>query len=381
VNDDQTVESPKRFDPSIDPRRSPRSALAWALAIMGLALFAYVARHFMLLLVLSATLAYVLNPLVKIAESAVVKRHVAVALIYLGIGFGVFIASSYLYPHLRAEVDTLTTSLPFLAERLDDAIDDIQNEIAGGYPAAERWFTSREIRYEKLNAFIAQQISNVPALLTHVALLVLAAVLIPFFSYFFLRDSRKMIQFVLDRLPARQIETSVAVFCEIDRIVGQYLRGVAIEGMVVGVTAGLGLWLLGIHYPLLLGVFSGMANVVPYAGPIAGGSAAMLVALIQFKSLAPLTNVLLLYAFIKLVDVVAIQPIALGGGKELHPALLVGSIIVGGQSFGIIGMIIAVPAITIIQKIALLLLERRRYSPRLVASRLENDLPVQPYVC
>jgi predicted PurR-regulated permease PerM len=381
VNDDQTVESPKRFDPSIDPRRSPRSALAWALAIMGLALFAYVARHFMLLLVLSATLAYVLNPLVKIAESAVVKRHVAVALIYLGIGFGVFIASSYLYPHLRAEVDTLTTSLPFLAERLDDAIDDIQNEIAGGYPAAERWFTSREIRYEKLNAFIAQQISNVPALLTHVALLVLAAVLIPFFSYFFLRDSRKMIQFVLDRLPARQIETSVAVFCEIDRIVGQYLRGVAIEGMVVGVTAGVGLWLLGIHYPLLLGVFSGMANVVPYAGPIAGGSAAMLVALIQFKSLAPLTNVLLLYAFIKLVDVVAIQPIALGGGKELHPALLVGSIIVGGQSFGIIGMIIAVPAITIIQKIALLLLERRRYSPRLVASRLENDVAVQPYIC
>jgi predicted PurR-regulated permease PerM len=163
--------------------------------------------------------------------------------------------------------------------------------------------------------------------------------------------------------------------------VGQYLRGVALEGIVIGVTAGLGLWLIGVQYPLLLGLFSGVANVVPYLGPIAGGSAAMLVALVQFKSLAPLTNVLLLYAFIKLVDVVAIQPMALGGGKELHPALLVGSILVGGQSLGLLGMIIAVPATTIIQKVAILLLERRRYARRLAASRLQNDMPVQTYVC
>jgi predicted PurR-regulated permease PerM len=208
----------------------------------------------------------------------------------------------------------------------------------------------------------------------------MATVLIPFFSYFLLRDSRRIIQFVLDRLPAKHIETSVAVFCEIDRIVGHYLRGVAVEGMVIGVTAGLGLWLMGVNYPLLLGLFSGIANVVPYLGPIAGGSAAMLVALVQFKTLAPLTNVFLLYAFIKLVDVVVIQPIALGGGKELHPALLVGSIIIGGQALGLAGMILAVPVTTIMQKIAILLLERRRYSSPLTASRLADD-PVQTYVC
>jgi predicted PurR-regulated permease PerM len=93
------------------------------------------------------------------------------------------------------------------------------------------------------------------------------------------------------------------------------------------------------------------------------------------------TNVFLLYALIKLVDVLAIQPIALGGGKELHPALLVGSIIVGGQVLGLAGMIIAVPITTILQKITILLLERRRYSRRLVGSRLEDPAPVQTYVC
>jgi predicted PurR-regulated permease PerM len=378
---DHAGENPKRFDQPVCSRRGARFSPAWALAIVVLAVFAYVARAFILLLVVSATLAYILNPLVRIVESALVKRKVAVALIYFGIGFGLCLAGYYLYPHLRAEVNALSSSLPFFAGRLDDAIDDIQNEIAGTYPVAERWLTNRQMRIEKLNAFLAQQIGNLPYLLSHIALLVVAAVLIPFFSYFFLRDSRRIIQFVLDRLPARQIETSVAVVCEIDRIVGRYLRGVALEGMLIGVTAGLGLWLIGVQYPLLLGLFSGIANVVPYLGPIAGGSAAMLTALVQFKSLAPLTSVLLLYAFIKLVDVVAIQPMALGGGKELHPALLVGSILVGGQSLGLMGMIIAVPATTIIQKVAILLLERRRYSRRLAASRLQNDAPVQTYVC
>jgi predicted PurR-regulated permease PerM len=190
-----------------------------------------------------------------------------------------------------------------------------------------------------------------------------------------------VIQLALDRLPARHIETSVAVFSEVDRIVGRYLRGVAFEGTVIGIASGSGLWLMGVQYPLLLGLFSAVANVVPYLGPIAGGSAAMLVALVQFRSIEAVANVFLLYAAIKIIDVVAIQPIALGGGKELHPALLVGSILVGGQALGLIGMIVAVPVTTIMQKIALLLLDRRRYSRRLVAARSETEARIPAYVC
>ena len=139
-------------------------------------------------------------------------------------------------------------------------------------------------------------------LLSHLASIVLAAVLIPFFSYFFLRDSRRIIKFVLDRLPPGHIETTVAVWCEIDRTVGRYLRGLAIEGIVVGVSAALGLAMLGVNYPLLLGVVTGLANVVPYLGPIVGGAAAILVAAVQFKSLAVLAQVLVLYFSLKLMD-------------------------------------------------------------------------------
>jgi putative permease len=359
----------------------PPPSIIWALGIALVVLIVYVSSDFVLLLFLSATLAYLINPIVKIAESAVIKRNLAVTVIYLGLGIAIVVTAYFLFPRLRAEVNTLSANLPSLGERLDESIDAIQEEIAERYPAAGRLFGTREVRYGKLNAFIEQQVSNLPVFLSHLAALVLAGVLIPFFSYFFLRDSRKIIQFVLDRLPPAHIETSVAVWCEIDRIVGRYLRGLAIDGTVVGVSAGLGLWMLGVNYPLLLGALSGLANVVPYLGPIFGGAAAMLVGMVQFKNLAPLTQIFLLYLSIKLFDVVVIQPIALGRSNHLHPALLIASIIVGGYTLGIMGMVISVPLVTILQETVRLLLEHRRYSAKMADSRLDKDVWTQPYVC
>jgi predicted PurR-regulated permease PerM len=359
----------------------PPPSIIWALVVAFAAVIVYLSSDFVLLLLLSATVGYLINPIVKIAESAMIKRRVAVAVIYLGIGVAFVITAYFVFPRLRAEVNTLSGNLPFFSQRFDEAVDALQNEIVANYPAADSLFTTREVRYEKLNNFIEQQVADLPALLSHLATIVLAGVLIPFFSYFFLRDSRRIVQFVLDRLPANHIETSVAVWCEIDRSVGRYLRGLAIEGIVVGTAAALGLAILGVNYPLLLGVVTGLANVVPYLGPIIGGATAILVTLVQFKSLSVIAQVVILYLSLKLLDLVAIQPLAVGKGNDLHPVLLIASVIVGEHALGIVGMIIAVPTITILQRIAKLLLERRRYPTHMLDSRPNSNVPVQSYVC
>jgi predicted PurR-regulated permease PerM len=375
------AEAPQQFHRSNKLRLIPPLSIIWALAIAFIALLIYLSRDFVLILLLSVTVAYLINPIVKIAEAALIKRRVAVATIYLGIGVAFLITAYFVLPRLRSEVNTLSSNLPSFSQRFDEAIDLIQDEIVANYPAAGRLFTTREVRYEKLNAFIEQQAANLPTLLSQLATLVLAGVLIPFFSYFFLRDSRRIIQFVLDRLPASHIETSVAVWCEIDRTVGRYLRGVAIEGAVVGVSAALGLTILGVNYPLLLGAVTGFANVVPYLGPIIGGAAAILVALVQFKSLAVVAQVVILYLFLKLLDLIVIQPMAVGKGNDLHPVLLIASIIVGGHALGIIGMVVAVPLITIFQRVASLLFERRRYATHAFDSPLNDEARWQLYIC
>ena len=377
----RSIKTPELSNGSNSAGLMPPPSIIWALVVAFVALIVYLSSDFVLLLLMSATLAYLINPIVKIAEGAMIKRRVAVAVIYLGIGVAFVITAYFVFPRLRAEVNTLSSNLPFFSQRFDEAVDALQNEVVANYPAADSLFTTREVRYEKLDNFIEQQVADLPGLLSHLATIVLAGVLIPFFSYFFLRDSRRIVQFVLDRLSASHIETSVAVWCEIDRSVGRYLRGVAIEGIVVGTAAALGLAILGVNYPLLLGVVTGLANVVPYLGPIIGGAAALLVTLVQFKSLSVIAQVAILYLALKLLDLVAVQPLALGKGNDLHPVLLIASIIVGGHALGIIGMVIAVPTITILQRIAKLLLERRRYPTHVLDSRRNNNVPVQSYVC
>lgn len=359
----------------------PPSSIIWAVGIAIMVLILYVSRELVLLLILSAGLAYLINPLVKMAESVAIKRGVAVTALFLGIGAGLIVTAYFFVPRLRAEVTALSSGSPSFTERLDEAIDAVQKEIMAEHPAARRLFPAREARYDRLNAFITQQTSNLPGLVGHLATIALGAVLIPFFAFFLLRDNQKIIQFLMDRLPAPHIETSVAVWCEIDRTIGRYLRGLAMDGLVIGAAAALGLWALGVNYPLLLGAFSGLANAVPYLGPILGGGMAMLIALIQFKSLAPLGNVLLLYLFIKVLDDVVIQAATIGRSVHLHPILLLGSVITGGHAFGLIGMILAVPAVTVLQEVTKLMLERRRYHAGIPAPQPGKGVHTQPYAC
>jgi predicted PurR-regulated permease PerM len=359
----------------------PPASIAWILVIALIAGLIYVSRDFVLILFLSATLAYLLNPIVKIVESALIKRRIAVAVVYLVIG-AVFLGAGYFfYPRLAAEIETLTNNLPSFGERLNEAIDAVQSEIVSEHPAAATFFATREVRYQTLNSFLEQQAKDLPLLVGQLASIILASVLIPFFAYFFLRDSRHTVQFFFERVPTHYIETSVAIWREIDRIVGRYLRGVALEGLALGTLAAIGLWLLGINYPLLLGAFSGVASLVPYLGPILGGGSAVLVALVQFKSLAPIAKVVALYLGLKLLDILAIQPLAVGQEKELHPMLLIGSIIVGGHALGIVGMIVAVPTITIIQRVARLVYERRRYNGQSVSPQSDSGVQIPPFVC
>jgi predicted PurR-regulated permease PerM len=359
----------------------PSSALIWGAALALAALIVYVSQGLVLLLILSGGLAYLLSPIIRRAQSLTIRREVAASFLFAALVAGLVVAAYALAPRLRAEITTLSAGAPHFAERLDEALDLLQREIAEAVPAAHRVLPPREARYERLNAFIDEQAGNLPGLVGHVATIVVAIVLVPFFAFFLLRDSPKLIRLVMDRLPADYVETSVALWCEIDRVIGRYLRGIALQGVAIGAVAALGLSLLGINYPLLLGAFTGLANIVPVFGPILGGAAATVTALIQFKSFVPVAKVLVLYLIINVLDEVLIQPMTIGRTVHLHPALLIGSIILGGTTLGFMGMIVAVPVVTILQETTKLLVKRRPVHAAAHGRDPRRTIPVQPYVC
>ena len=154
-------------------------------------------------------------------------------------------------------------------------------------------------------------------------------------------------------------------------ILSSLLIGVAMGNIAWGVPidangeyAGTFLGLLG-PYPLLLGAFAGLANVVPFVGPLLSAAAAgLVVVLTPGQGLAGVGRVVLLFLVIKVLDDTIIQPFTIGRSVHLHPALLLGSVVVGSHALGVLGMIIAVPVATVLQETVRLLLEHRRVLAR-----------------
>jgi predicted PurR-regulated permease PerM len=336
--------------------------LTWILA-GGLVVLVWLARGLLLPILLAAMLAYLLGPAIAWTDTLAIRRSVAVATLYAVIVTVLVIAGFLLGPGLLAEATALTDRLPALAREVDAGLDAAVRELGEAAPAIRRLLPEGGNWVQR---FVLDRAPSDPAeLFERMGHLFLLAILVPFFSFFLLRDMSRLIAVAMNRLPPQHVETSVAVWRELNGVVGRYIRGVVLDGLVVGSLAALGLWMLQVPYPLLLGAFAGVANIVPFVGPLLSvGAAGLVVVLTPGQGLAGIVRVAFLFLAIKILDDTVIQPFSIGRSVHLHPALLLGSVVVGNHALGVLGMIVAVPVATVLQETVRLLLEHRRVLAR-----------------
>ncbi|MBI5848947.1 MAG: AI-2E family transporter [Nitrospirae bacterium] len=315
---------------------------------------AYFTATLLILLLISGIVAYLLSSIIKRIEYLGIKRAVAVAAVYVTAGLLLIGVDILIVPCLQQETRNITEKLPEITQQAEGAFRDLRD-----YPVAGEVI-------DKIIGGIAQpghmisKMLNMSDLFSQAASVAFAMILIPFFVFFLLKDWPEVRNRIMRWIPSPYVETSIAAFSEIDILAGSYLRGLAIECSSVGAMASVGLALLGVDYPVTLGIVTAAANVIPYIGPIISCVIACLIAFIQFKSIGIVINVALLYTGIKLLDDFLVQPLTIGRSVKLHPMLLVITIIAGQKLFGIMGMVLAVPAVTIAQKVVVIFLEHGR---------------------
>jgi predicted PurR-regulated permease PerM len=336
---------------------SPLTWLAGLALVIGLG---YLFRGLVIPLLLAAILAYFLNPLATWIQGFGLRRSVAVIALFAGFALiGVFLGL-VVAPRFRAEGMALVSNLPSLAQTLESGIDGLQRELAESYPAARRFLPKEPRSPGWLLAAIEARLGNASELAAHAGEIVFVVVLVPIFAFFFLKDGGGVVRFVLDRLRPLHIETTVAVWCEIDRIIGRYLRGLALDALIIGILATIGLWLVGAPYPWLLGAFTMLVNPLPYLGTILSVGVAGVVALANGQSLGRVGWIVAVYLVIRLIDDTVVAVVTIGGSVHMHPMLVLVSILVGEQTLGLIGMVLAVPVVTVVKETVRLLLEHRR---------------------
>jgi predicted PurR-regulated permease PerM len=341
----------------------------WVLVLLLLGIAAVIASritHLLIMLIVAAVIAYIFSSVISAFERLGLKRIVAVMLLFV-LAAAVLLAADLIFvPDLKLEIMKIYAKCPDISRHIQDAIELTAQSSAGNNPFIETSIKELLDNVIGGSGFLERTL-NTSEILKRATPFIMAPILVPFFVFFLLKEWPSVMKRAMGWVPPSYVETTISVIEEINILVGKYLRGLAADCFVIGALASAGLWLIGINYPITLGIVSGVANVIPYFGPVIGCTISCLIALVQYRGIDPLLNVVVLYLIIKLVDDLVIQPVLIGKGVHLHPMLLVITLIVGEKLFGLLGMILAVPVVTAAHKTAGILLEhhgetRRRES-------------------
>lgn len=194
----------------------------------------------------------------------------------------------------------------------------------------------------KLEAHGSDLLAQVP---NYLSLFLEWMLLVPLFLYFFFIESGRFRTKFLESVPNPIFEKSYVLFSQFNTKFGEYMIAKFIEATILGTLVTVGLLIIGYPYPIILGFFAGITNILPYLGPVLGIIPAVFVGLLSQDPDISLWAMLFVFAVANLVDMILVFPLLVSKIVNLHPIVVVVSIIVGSQLGGIIGMIVIIPFI------------------------------------
>jgi predicted PurR-regulated permease PerM len=177
------------------------------------------------------------------------------------------------------------------------------------------------------------------------ALLALLAnlVLVPVVTFYLLRDWDELVEKIHHLLPRKQEPVISMLARESDLVLGQFLRGQLTVMVALGAVYTLGLWIVGLDLALLVGMIAGLVSFVPYLGFIVGILLAGIAAIMQFGDAMHLVYVAIVFGVGQSLEGMVLTPLLVGDKIGLHPVAVIFAIMAGGQLFGFVGILIALP--------------------------------------
>ena len=178
--------------------------------------------------------------------------------------------------------------------------------------------------------------------------LVVNMALVPVVGFYLLRDWDILTAKFHRLLPVRFQSKAASLGEECNDVVGAFLRGQLWVMMALAFIYGFGLWIVGLKLALLVGLLAGLASIVPYLGFAVGIAAAMIAGVLQFDGLLPLVWIACVFLFGQVIESMVLTPVLVGDKIGLHPVAVIFAIMAGGQLFGFIGVILALPVAAVI---------------------------------
>lgn len=301
--------------------------------------------------IIASLLAYLGDPLVDRFEKCHLSRTMSVILVFV-----IFIASFVLItlvliPALTYQVEQLIARLPqyltWVREHYGDTL--------------ERLFSVKHssINPEKTQQLLQEQLANLTQfarkLLTSlkgpagfIITLLSYLFLVPVVTFYLLRDWDVLIAKINELIPRPYQATVAELARRSDDVLGGFLRGQFLVMLGLGCIYAFGLSLFGLDMAIGIGMFAGLVSFVPYLGLIVGITIAGVMALLQFQDWVHLVYVCVVFTGAQMIEGTILTPKLVGDRTGLHPVAVLFSVLAGGQLFGFMGILLALPVAAVI---------------------------------
>lgn len=322
------------------------------LALIGVIVFViWLLAPVLMPFALAAMLAYLGDPLADRLQRLGMGRTWAVSIVFTVISIIFIGVLLLLVPLIQRQVSNLIDNLPHYVEWARTvALPWVQQRLhlePDTFDTDKMLATIRE-HIGSIGSIAAKALTQVTQSGMGIITWLTNAVLIPVVAFYLLRDWDTMIAHIQRLIPRSVEPTVVRLSRESDQVLGAFVRGQLLVMLALGVFYGLGLTLVGISIGPLIGMVAGLLSFVPYLGFMIGFVAALIAALVQYGDWTHVLLVCGVFTVGQLLEGYVLVPRLVGGKIGLHPVAVIFAVLAGGHLFGFLGVLLALPAASVV---------------------------------
>ena len=272
------------------------------------------------------------------------------------ISFGIFIGIIYLiaihiFVPFITELRAFTRSIPATFSALQSAIPELEAAYhLSLLPAEAQGFIAPHFTQapNTLSTLLALRLAQFSlSAIFSFASTVIELIVVPFITFYMMKKGRTFSNKFAELFPERYHAHIKNLFKEIHFVLKAYIHGQLLLSVLMAFLVFIGMWIMDIPYPLVIGLLAGVVEMVPIIGPIIGAVPPILLGLLQGSSV--MIQVIIFYVVVQQLDSHFIMPKLMGSIIEVHPVAIIAGVLIGGSLKGILGMMIAVPAVAVLQ--------------------------------
>ncbi|HFI0105266.1 TPA: AI-2E family transporter [Streptococcus suis] len=295
-------------------------------------------------MILTGLLYYLLNPMVDWMEKHKISRTVGISILFVLISLLIIWGLAVAIPSIQEQVTSFAQNLPSNIQKIEGQVTGLLQD--------QRFEQFRPTALEMLNKvndqvvayaqkFSSSAVNWASNLISTASQIIVAILIMPFILFYLLRDGQYLNKHITQYLPTKWREPIGIVLSDVNGQLSNYVRGQVTVAIIVALMFSVMFSIIGLSYPITLGVMAGFLNLIPYLGSFLAMIPAVILGLIAGPIM--LIKVLVVFMIEQTIEGRFVTPLIIGSSLSIHPITILFVLLTAGQMYGVLGVLLGIP--------------------------------------